>query len=556
MPQIFYPSAEDLGYLLLGIHNRDVALPDFQRDFVWDPRATEELIESITQNYPAGSLLRIKNSSTFFFAPREVSGAPALNGQVPAYLVLDGQQRLTSLYQAFYGKGSHRYFLNLQSLLDGNDLEDSVFHLRESVAIRRYGRIDQQAKALVLPMSVVFSSTLDFEEWLDQILVERDESDAELSNLKTALRSLKKKWINTIEDYQFPVVTLAEDTEPEAVCTIFETLNRTGVKLSVFDLLAARFWVEEIKLRELWDIAKVKHTILEHFKVDPYYILQSITIYSARGAPSCKRGDVLKLSGEDIQEGWDPVVKGMVDVLHMLQDECGVVHPKWLPYNPMLIPAAATFAKHERVQGPKKGAIRSRLKRWFWCSVFSQVYEQGANSQAVKDATELSNWIAGGSAPDSVRDFKFESDVLRETTPRQRGIYRGCVALILRDEARDFHSGQKITAKLLRDSEIDDHHVFPKGFLNDNVSTTLRDCVLNRTLIDKVTNQKISNKSPSLYLSEIEDELGTEHLKKILRSHVLPSGENSSLREDRFDDFLEGRQSRLLQTINNATETG
>jgi len=68
--KIFYPTAEHLSFLLESIHNRELALPDFQRDFVWDPRATEELIESICQNFPAGSLLRIKNSAGFFFAPR------------------------------------------------------------------------------------------------------------------------------------------------------------------------------------------------------------------------------------------------------------------------------------------------------------------------------------------------------------------------------------------------------------------------------------------------------------------------------------------------------
>ncbi len=129
--KIFYPTAERLSYLLESIHNRELALPDFQRDFVWDPRATEELIESICQNFPAGSLLRIKNSSSFFFTPREFAGAPLLDGHQPSYLVLDGQQRLTSLYQAFYGAGAHRYYITLQGLMDDQDLEDCVFYDRK-----------------------------------------------------------------------------------------------------------------------------------------------------------------------------------------------------------------------------------------------------------------------------------------------------------------------------------------------------------------------------------------------------------------------------------------
>ena len=557
LTRIFYPSSEKLRFLLDSIHNREVALPDFQRDFVWDPRATEELIESILQNYPAGSLLRIKNQSGFIFAPREVAGAPTLDGHSPSYLVLDGQQRLTSLYQALYGTGNHRYFLNLGGLLDGSDLDDCIFYLRKHRAKRRFGTIEKQASELIFPLEVVFGDSGGFEEWLDQVLEQRGQDRDTGKDLKQKLRDLRKVWIQNIEDYEFPVVTLAEETEADAVCTIFETLNRTGMKLSVFDLLAARFWPENVRLRDLWDGAQTKYPILEEFGVDPYYILQSIAIFTAKAAPSCKRGDVLKMEVGQIQAGWDPVVRGVAEMLQMLRDDCGVVLPGWLPYNPILIPSGAVFAKHETATGPQVGVIRDKIKRWFWCSVFGQVYETSPNSQAVKDAAELTSWFAGSVEPDSVRNFSFEPDVLRETTPRQRALYRGCIALILRSEARDFHSGNRITASMVLEKKIDDHHVFPRGYLDDSgeeMPATLRDCVLNRTLIDKETNIRIGKKAPANYLAEIEAALGAERLDKVLESHVLPGGTDSSLREGRFSDFLDERQQRFDERITEVTE--
>jgi len=94
------------------IHNREMALPDFQRDFVWEPNATNELIQSIMSNYPAGSLLRIKNGHQLLFQPRAIEGSPLLARDArPSYLILDGQQRLTSLYQSFYGVGEHLYYV-------------------------------------------------------------------------------------------------------------------------------------------------------------------------------------------------------------------------------------------------------------------------------------------------------------------------------------------------------------------------------------------------------------------------------------------------------------
>src|SRR4051812_2669252 len=108
---------KELSWLLKQIQEREVALPDFQRDFVWEPGATQELIISIANNYPAGSLLAIRNTHSYF-AAREFEGAPALGGQKPTYLVLDGQQRLTSLYQAFFGKGEFLYFIRLKPLIE------------------------------------------------------------------------------------------------------------------------------------------------------------------------------------------------------------------------------------------------------------------------------------------------------------------------------------------------------------------------------------------------------------------------------------------------------
>ena len=557
MPRIFYPTSEKLEFLLKSIHNREVALPDFQRDFVWDPRATEELIESILRNYPAGSLLRIKNESGFLFVPREVAGAPPLDGHAPSYLVLDGQQRLTSLYQALYGTGNHRYFMNLSELLEGGDVDDCVFYLRKLRARRRFGTIENQAKELVFPLEVVFGRPNGFEGWLDIIVDWRNEDRVASKEFKRKLRDLRDAWIKNIEDYEFPVVTLAEETEAEAICTIFETLNRTGVKLSVFDLLAARFWPENVRLRDLWDAARIEHPILEEFGVDPYYILQAIAIFTAKAAPSCKRGDVLKMEVGQIQAGWEPVVRGVAEMLQMLRDDCGVVLPGWLPYNPMLIPGGAVFAKHEDTTGPQVGAIRNKIMRWFWCSVFNQVYENAPNSQAVKDVADLTSWFAGGEEPDSVRNFSFEADVLRETTVRQRALYRGCIALILQSEARDFHSGKRITASMVLEKKIDDHHVFPKGYFADSkrkVVAALQDCVLNRTLIDKETNIRIGKNAPAVYLGEIETQLGAERLDNVLKSHLLPGGTESSLREGRFSDFLDERQKRFAERIEEVTK--
>jgi hypothetical protein len=262
---------------LLGeISSRAMALPDFQRDFVWEPGATQELIISIANNYPAGSILRVRDEKRVF-AARSFEGAPPLDGKKHTFLVLDGQQRLTSLYQAFFGVGEHRYYLNLKTLLDGGDFDEAISHERTATKrVKARESFDLQARELILPLSVLKGGAGGFLQWL--LKVTNPMPQDERTRMLDALMKMNEQWIKTIDDYHFPVVTLSDKTETDALCTIFETLNRTGVKLSVFELLTARVWPHNINLRHLWDEAQDKFPVLEIFEVDPYYILQAISL--------------------------------------------------------------------------------------------------------------------------------------------------------------------------------------------------------------------------------------------------------------------------------------
>lgn len=407
---------------------------------------------------------------------------------------------------------------------------------------------------MVLPLSVLKSGAGGFLQWM-LTLTNSLSADA-LKAMQEALMVINTRWIMAIDDYRFPVVTLSPETKPDALCTIFETLNRTGVKLSVFELLTARFWPQNINLRALWEKAQADHPILSEFGLDPYYLLQSIALAS-RKAPSCKRSDVLNLTATDINEWWEKVVWGMAGGFAILRDDCKVMQPKWLPYQTMLAPLAAVLARKGALKTPEAGVHRARLQRWFWCAVFGQAYESSPNSQAAKDVTELDIWLSGGSLPESVAGVRFDPRSLRDVTPRQRAIYRGTICLVLGTGtgARDFHTQAIITGKLMDQEGIDDHHVFPDDYLVKVKGVSLartRDCVLNRTLIDRTTNQMISNRAPSAYLADIRNTEGFP-FDDVIRSHSLPVGSDSALLSDDFDGFLDWRQERLWQEIKRVT---
>lgn len=555
----FVANPTGLKSLLEDIHDGDIALPEFQRDFVWAPRMTRELLVSVMSQYPAGNLLRIRNGRKPAFALRKVVGAPKLSSR-PSFLILDGQQRLTSLYHALYGAGEHRYFMDMSPLIEGlkamgdsdefdsDVLEKSIVYATEQRAEKRFGSLEEQARDLVFSFARLSNRQgLDF--WFED--VEKHHKD----KYRKVLRDIRDRCFSSILDYRFPVVTLSEDTKADAVCSIFETLNRTGVKLTVFDLLTAKHHPKNVRLRDMWEQACETYPILADFYGnDPYHIIQAIAIFTATKSTSCKRRDILDMSAARVKEGWDPVVKAVADMLTILQEECGVVNYKYLPYHTMIIPAGAVLAKQQYGEGPKAGAIREKMTRWFWCSVFAQTYESSANTQAVNDYRELNSWIDGGDEPEVVREFEFDPDILRETTSRQRAVYYGCLALILSMGAVDFDTRRRIDATFVGDGKVDDHHIFPKGYLKGADKKT-ENCVLNRTLISARTNRRISKKPPKKYLGEIEneDKKGVSSLKKILDSHLLPSEEGSPLRKNDFEAFLAKRQELLYDKIKEVT---
>lgn len=540
----FEPGLPSVEYLLQQIHNRDLALPDFQRSFVWEPNGTRELIASIIRGFPAGNLLFLRGGSDVFL-PRAVEEAPPLADRAPQLLVLDGQQRLSSLYQALYGVGNHRFFVDVAALMQGADIEGAVKVFSVSRA-KQWANIGGQARSLMFPLARFRS----FADWRDEIIDEREDLDTDARKaLRSYLNRVEAAVIKPILTYNFPTTTLSHSTPTEAVCTIFETLNRTGIKLSVFELITARAFAQGERLRERWDDAVDKNPVLADFAIDPYYLLQTIAL---RAELVPRRGVVASMDVSTIVDHWDAAVAGMANGITMIRDECGVLMPKWLPYAPMLPTLAAAWQWVQEAQGAASGARRLKLQRWFWCATFAGDYDNAPNSRADADMSLLRQWLRGGEAPPVVRDFEFDPGQWATVTIRQRALYRATMALLLRHRPLDFHEAVPLTKTVIDSTAVDDHHVFPKGYLRDIGMENRIDTVLNHTLIDRETNIRIQKKAPSVYLAEIAEELPND-LARILDSHGLPSDPNGPLWKDEFDGFLEWRLQHLADQLQEAT---
>lgn len=535
-----------LTYLLDQIEQRDLALPDFQRDFVWDASQTRELVRSVMQAFPAGSILLMRGGAKHF-KPRSFAEAPDVAGREPSYLALDGQQRLTSLSLAFNGRGSHRYFLHIREILDGEDLDEAI-EVYHTTRVRKWSTVQGQAEDLALPLSRL----RDFANWRDDIIEARITADPTVDRreLQRTLNDIEARFVTPVLQYQFPVTTLGSDTDLDAVCTIFETLNRTGVKLSVFDLLVARGYAQGVELRALLEKARADYPLLSEFDIDAYYLLQVVATWAKQGP---QRGKVLGLNVKtEVEPMWEAAARSMSQCLSMLQSECGVLRRKYLPYATMLLTMAAVWPTVDEASGPEVAERRDKLRRWFWCATFAQRYETQGNTRTQNDVPTLVAWLTGvGPQPDVMIEGELRS--FRTISSPTQALYNAALALSLRNHPLDFHAGQPLTPQRISIDQIDDHHVFPQAYLPKDMAKPLKDCVLNRTLIDRKTNISILAKAPSAYLGAMSDALSPELLTRILESHSLPSAADGPLFNDDYDGFLVWREANLHRMIREVT---
>lgn len=520
---------------------------------------------SVICRFPSGSLLTLRQSQSekAVFKPRAFSGAPELQENSKPTLVLDGQQRLTALYQAHRGVGDARFLVNLASLVDSKDpldVESVDFDKLVTFEIVKSGRPIQsddetwQYETWTFPVHQFLQDVYGFDSWVEKAVGHKGGTAQTQLDRRLRLAQIRKALLSPLGSYNFPVVELEEKTSIIAVCKIFETLNLRGVKLSVFELITARVWAYGQNLRELWASAQEDNPILVDYKVDPYNLLQAVTL---RANGSAQRSDVLKLRAENIEAHWETVVKGYAEALKFLRDQCWVQTEKWLPYSMVLVPMAAAWDVVTATKGNKRGSALESIKQFFWCTVFTTNYDQGGNSQAQADYGKLRDWIADNSqpAPEAVAEFSFAESTILSAKTNRRALYRGTIVAVMQEGARDFHSKQRITAHKMKDHEIDSHHIFPLNWLKESYKgENSTELIVNRTLIDSETNKSIKDKSPKDYVADMasQGELGPDR-DDILDSHRISSAARDAMNDNDYDNFVTARVASIVALIESVT---
>jgi len=583
----FDSTKTELGKLLDEIVEGKLQLPDFQRGWVWDDEHIRSLLVSIARSFPIGAVMLLESGGDARFQVRPVEGVRLAKEIAPERLILDGQQRLTSLTQVLKLREPvttrdekkrdiklHYYFSIEKALAGPTTLEEAIIAVEED-RIRKvnFGR------DIALDLSTPPKEYESLHFPCDQIL----NSDAWEEGLNLAYpgrfsqyMQFRKLILNAFRAYLVPVIELKKETTKEAVCLVFEKVNTGGVQLSVFELVTAIYAADGFNLRRDWfgeGATKGRHSRLAHRPLlkdtGATDFLQGISLlytYNCQQEDlkkgktgkeitgvSAKREHILAMPLSAYHIWADRLVKGFLEV-HQFLTHLGFHHPKFLPYRAQIIPLAAVFAIiGERWLEPQ---IQNRLFQWFWCGVFGELYGSSSETRIALDLQQLLSWINDSSSPlpSTIVAAGFQSSRLDTLRSRTSAAYRGLYVLLQKQGAEDLFWKARMVDIDRNERGIDIHHIFPRKWCEEKgILPRVYDSIINKTAISYKANRKIGGKAPATYLVQIQNDktvqLSPAAMDEILSTHCITP---SFLRTDDFDGFYVDRKATLLRLVEQA----
>ena len=515
----------------------------------------------------------VHGNESIHFKHKPIEGAEATD-VLPTELILDGQQRLTSLYNALYSKNpvhtktdkgkeiERYYYLDIEKAIDPNaDDVDVVISIPATRQVTSdFGRKvemdlstrQDEFRLKMFPLNIILNSSEE-QGWQNEYYAYYRYDP----NVIRQFTELFTKIIMPTQKYALPVILLDKETPKEAVCQVFENVNTGGVSLTVFELVTAIFAMDDFPLRKNWEERKEKYFSGDLLNVvtatDFLTALTLLSSFKDGGTVSCKKKDVLALKLSSYKKYADILCKGFSVADNLLQEE-RIFSSRDLPYSTQLIPLAAICTV--LLEGNKiyTTTVKNKVKQWYWCGVFGELYGSANETRYANDITQVIKWIDGcGDLPKTITDFFLNPTRLLSLQSRQSAAYKGIMALILKNHARDFISGAEMDFATYSNAKIDIHHIFPKDYcIEQNFDKSKWNSIINKTPISASSNREIGGFAPSVYLGKLEKKGSVlpSDLDEYVETHLI---NHDMLRNNAFQDFIIDRAKKLLGAIEQAT---
>lgn len=589
-----------LNDLLKDVAEGTIQLPDFQRSYRWDDERIRDLLVTVLRGHPMGVIMLLdSNNDNVRFKPQPLARVAAdaeANGhkvlEEADRLLLDGQQRLTSLYQSLSGSGvvgtkdargkefSRRYFLDVEHALgDPADQDRAVRSLPADGVLRTnfdrdvdldVSTREHQVEHGLMPFTSAFDGTAA--KWLLAYTKVGDDKGTRQQVFEAFIEDV----LGRLTNYIIPAIELDKETTKEAVATVFNKVNQGGLRLDNFELLTAIFagdakyydeHGDDFRLREDWDRTQQvlgEHPVLHDVKSTDF--LQAVLLLATRernladvkagksrpAAVSARGDDTLDLELTEYLQ-WAPEVRKALVWVAQFYTTQHIHAAHFLPYRTQTVPLAVLRV----ILGADIDTypVAQRIRQWYWCGVLGELYSSTTETRFARDVEQVPAWaLAAKDGTDAVqpitlRDANFLESRLLSLRTRNSAAYKGIYALLMTKLAKDWRLDQLIDHATYLDQQIDIHHIFPRAWCDKMaIDRDRRESIINKAPLAKKTNIFLRGESPADYLPRLgrDTRMTTDQVDDILRGHLINP---TTLRAADFDAFFRARRESLVELI-------
>ncbi|MDX2119255.1 MAG: DUF262 domain-containing protein [Planctomycetota bacterium] len=528
------PQSRTFDKVLHGIETGTLKIPQFQRDFVWSRDKSAKLIDSILKGYPIGTFILWKTKEQLRFV-KEIGGQklpPTPKGDY-AEQVLDGQQRLTSLYAACKGVTIKR---------DGRDDDFREIFVDLDAD---WSASTETVLVSVAPQGEVASTAADGQS-VRLVDVIRGEFNL-LAKLSEKRRERLLQYQKQIQTYQFSVI-LIQDAPIDVATEIFTRINVSGQSLSVFEIMVAKTYDHEdgFDLAERFKALQARLEAVDYGTIPPSAVLQLASLLMVG---ECQKQNILRLDTAKFREMWPRVEDAVENACDYFKSYFRVPVSKLLPYASLVVPLGYYFAKHK---DPPMGDHKEWLRELFWRISLSGRYTSAVETKLASDIKRVEK-ILKGNEP----SYDYGVDISPEAIDAHgyfntgRSFIKSILCVYAFHHPESFESGAKVHIAndwLKRANSKNYHHFFPRAFLKKrSVPSDRINHVANITIVDDYLNKReIKAKAPSVYMKAFKK--GNKQLADTMATHLIDP-DAYGVWDDDYELFLKERCKAISKKL-------
>ena len=526
-PVLLQPDNHNKKYeaLFVEIDTGQIKLPMFQREFVWEKEQSAKLIDSILKGFPIGTFIfwRTKEELRSYKEVGNHKLPETPKGDYVQY-ILDGQQRITSLYAIRKGiritkDGKEVDYRDIFINLDHDPVNDEQIVVTEKVAGKHYVSVHD---VLSKPLGT-FYKTLGHEQ-ADQV----------------------EAYKNKLTNYDFSTITI-KDYPIEVACEVFSRINTGGKALTVFEIMVAKTY-DETKGFDLADEEKECLTAAKFETLPESIIMQCVAAITLRAVRS---KDILKIRRETFIENWDPMKAALFMAIDFIRSELRVPVSQLVPYPALLVPLTYFFHSTGNKK-PSNEQVRLLEQFFYWVGLTVR-YNSATESKLSEDFNKMDLIVKGVMPNYSGTEISIAPQAIEETWFSAGNAYcKAILCLLAYQQPKSFDTNGMVildNSNLKIASSRNYHHFFPKAYLANAAKDKEANLIANITLIDGYSNKhRIGKKAPSEYVGKFEK--SNAELAETLETHLIKDMDTYGIKLNDYDAFVKSRARAIALALN------